>query len=115
MRAKDSSVSFEGMSPAMLPMMMRIDTWLRSMYNEELTITAGSEVHDKNGKLIIEPKSSIKVTHGESPDHGDMFVIGLWAFDKVDAVSFIDTLRSGDDDEDYEALDVNDKISSGLL
>jgi hypothetical protein len=55
----------------------------------------------RQGKLIIEPKSSIKVRHGASPDHGDMFVIGLWAFDKVDAVSSIYNL-SDDDDEYYE-------------
>ncbi len=52
-----------------------------------------------HGKLIIEPKASIKKKHILSPDHADMFVIGLWAFDKVDAVHPIDTLG---DDDDYE-------------
>jgi len=50
----------------------------------------------RNGKLLIEPKASIKERLGRSPDDADMFVIGLWAFDKVDANDPIDTL--GDDE-----------------
>lgn len=37
----------------------------------------------RNGQLIIESKKDIKARLGRSPDHADMFVIGLWAWDKV--------------------------------
>lgn len=43
----------------------------------------------RNGKLLIEDKAKIKKRLGRSPDHADMFVIGLWAFDKVPAMSEI--------------------------
>jgi len=38
----------------------------------------------RNSQLIVEPKKSVKERLGRSPDHADMFVIGLWAFDKVE-------------------------------
>lgn len=56
----------------------------------------------RNGKLLIEPKVDIKARLGRSPDHADMFIIGLWAFDKLEPIGMAETLHHyRDEDEDY--------------
>lgn len=39
---------------------------------------------DKGGRILVEKKESIKARIGRSPDHADTYVIGLWAWDRVD-------------------------------
>ena len=39
----------------------------------------------RNGKILIEPKADIKARLGRSPDRGDCFIIGLWAWKRVPA------------------------------
>lgn len=39
----------------------------------------------RGAKILIEPKEEIKKRLGRSPDHGDCYVIGTWAWDFIEA------------------------------
>lgn len=38
----------------------------------------------RTGKILIESKDDIKTRLGRSPDHGDAYIIALWAWDKIE-------------------------------
>ena len=58
----------------------------KNMYQQLQTELTTPEYKFKNTRILVESKEDIKKRLSKSPDHGDCYVIGTWAWDMIDYV-----------------------------
>lgn len=63
----------------------------KNMDNKTVKQLCAPTFEYRNGKILIEPKKQIKARLIESPDRGDTWVIGVWAWRKIAIPRTIDT------------------------
>ncbi|MCK5609124.1 hypothetical protein KAR91_45035, partial [Candidatus Pacearchaeota archaeon] len=66
----------------------------KNMDNKTMKQLCAPTFEYRNGKILIEPKKQIKARLIQSPDRGDTYVIGLWAWRKIAIPRTIETTHA---------------------